>query len=1158
MSKSTIVLSAKDDISGVLDKIIKKSEGFGSSMSGSVAKGMIAAQALVSTLRTVGQFLEKTYDFNVKTDKARISLAGVLAQAYDIQDAFSGSMLSGTEKLNGALVESSKIMKEMLALSIKTGASMEALQEAYSATIMTAAQSGFNASDVLDIVAQTEKLRQSMGIAKNQLAQEVKAIFSGNITNNHQIANTLGLKDNLDYQQALKSNDSEGMKKAFDEAIKYQKQAQEIQSKTASGAIETAQQLKDLFAADSSVGFLKPFERLHSIMDGVVDKNGEWNKSLKPIIDIGNDISEFFGNSIVNSIEATINIAKHFGDIVNGFDFGGIKSTLDSIWDSAVSVFEVFKKHLVEGSERLNVLARHFGGTEKSIEIILKGIAKIADEMSRVFSIILNTVDFFVDTFVTAIDFIISGLKAPFENMLIQAKKTYNEVVGMFSDSLKVEVEADIDVKSETMKNIEDYFSSTGDGYVERTKEKFKDISNAFLGIKEETVKKEEEIEEKSEEKIAEVKLSAHRNIEQEILKLTEESAGKSVDVWAKKLETVKDVANVNLKLGSIDLSKWNDVVNEIDEKIKNQKFEAVELEFAPKFEKVDTLLKEAEAKKDQDAYKKLSDAKLKIEKDRAEKLEQIEKEYYIKRSEQEMNYNKTKIDNILKQRAFEFSQIKEASEFKLKELALQHKQGLISDGELREARIKSIQEIGKAEIELINERIRYSNTALDLDKEKHQLLKAQQEQNIKLKEIELERFEISKKITKETSENQIALSKAINDASSRNLELNKKKGLVDLKEYYEEKQRLLQENYELEKRSLLNSEADSLKLKEAEVRYNQEVKEMIEEKTEAMTKYANSLNEVKSEYSKNKLGITDFDAKKQIDDNNISEKASMFNEEDRELVKQNERLKTIKENLLLINQELSELDNMRVDNINTINMLFLDGVISAEEMRNRITEQNSLYEAQQEKLKQIAESQRNEDLGSGINSQIDAIVSGSDKMKSVYEDLNMVGEKMGNVFSNNFSAILAGQKSVSQGFKAMFADLLNELTSMLAKKVFQDFLDSMSPMGKKGSGSLGGVLSTVFGGLGGIAGGKASGGVVRRGQPYLVGETGPEYVIPTADSRVLNTMQTSNLINNNNNNSKVINVTQNFTGPREKFEDSDLNTYLEFSGDLERSKRNS
>lgn len=165
MSKSTIVLSAKDDISGVLDKIIKKSEGFGSSMSGSVAKGMIAAQALISTLRTVGQFLEKTYDFNVKTDKARISLAGVLAQAYDIQDAFSGSMLSGTEKLNGALVESSKIMKEMLALSIKTGASMEALQEAYSATIMTAAQSGFNASDVLDIVAQTEKLRQSMGLS---------------------------------------------------------------------------------------------------------------------------------------------------------------------------------------------------------------------------------------------------------------------------------------------------------------------------------------------------------------------------------------------------------------------------------------------------------------------------------------------------------------------------------------------------------------------------------------------------------------------------------------------------------------------------------------------------------------------------------------------------------------------------------------------------------------------------------------------------------------------------------------------------------------------------------------------------------------------------------------------------------------------------------
>ena len=50
----------------------------------------------------------------------------------------------------------------------------------------------------------------------------------------------------------------------------------------------------------------------------------------------------------------------------------------------------------------------------------------------------------------------------------------------------------------------------------------------------------------------------------------------------------------------------------------------------------------------------------------------------------------------------------------------------------------------------------------------------------------------------------------------------------------------------------------------------------------------------------------------------------------------------------------------------------------------------------------------------------------------------------------------------------------------------------------------LGNVLSTIFGGLGGLLLSKReNGGRVRKGKPYLVGEAGQEIIIPDSDGTV-------------------------------------------------------
>jgi len=52
------------------------------------------------------------------------------------------------------------------------------------------------------------------------------------------------------------------------------------------------------------------------------------------------------------------------------------------------------------------------------------------------------------------------------------------------------------------------------------------------------------------------------------------------------------------------------------------------------------------------------------------------------------------------------------------------------------------------------------------------------------------------------------------------------------------------------------------------------------------------------------------------------------------------------------------------------------------------------------------------------------------------------------------------------------------------------------------GGGGIGGLLASLLGGLLG-APGRATGGPVAPGRPYLVGERGPELFVPTASGRV-------------------------------------------------------
>ena len=93
------------------------------------------------------------------------------------------------------------------------------------------------------------------------------------------------------------------------------------------------------------------------------------------------------------------------------------------------------------------------------------------------------------------------------------------------------------------------------------------------------------------------------------------------------------------------------------------------------------------------------------------------------------------------------------------------------------------------------------------------------------------------------------------------------------------------------------------------------------------------------------------------------------------------------------------------------------------------------------------------------------------------------------------FMGMVDGTMTAQDAFKSMARDIIKELYRVL---VVQRLVGSFSA---DGGGILGGVFNAV--------GGKASGGPVTAGRPYMVGEHGRELFVPQSAGRVLSVPQT-------------------------------------------------
>ena len=140
-------------------------------------------------------------------------------------------------------------------------------------------------------------------------------------------------------------------------------------------------------------------------------------------------------------------------------------------------------------------------------------------------------------------------------------------------------------------------------------------------------------------------------------------------------------------------------------------------------------------------------------------------------------------------------------------------------------------------------------------------------------------------------------------------------------------------------------------------------------------------------------------------------------------------------------------------------------------------------------------------------------------QMQNVYD---MLGNEMGTAFTS----MIDGTKSVEDAFKSMAKNIIDQLIQIF---IIEQMVNSITG----GLGGGGGSLKGLTGGGGGskvkFGGTAAAGGPIDGGKSYLVGESGPELIIPRDNSEVINNKHLKQMQGGNGSGGDNVVIHQNF-----------------------------
>lgn len=353
-----------EEAGGVLDSLSEKTGEFSAALGAAIVAGGIF-------LAVLGAVAAKGVETQQKLEDTRIAVGSLISSFDDTEGR------DPLTKLRRGLVLAQEQTRQLRLDALRTSATFESLSEGFQQAVGPGLEAGLDLNQIRTLTLQIGQAAKAQGLADERIAQEIRAILSGDITDDATVAKALGIT----------SRDVERLQGNADELFDYLQGklktfsvAGELASQTFSGVLSNLSEAGAVAAGDATETL---FQRLKagvtSLLPGLFDTaTGEVNRNLRPILDLFDRFSSvladrFFeaGRIVVGQFEAFGTTLDANRDIVDL-----IVASFDDLLGAVIDFGSTFREILNGGDDRefLNN-ARKLLETFVSLSKIVFGVA---------------------------------------------------------------------------------------------------------------------------------------------------------------------------------------------------------------------------------------------------------------------------------------------------------------------------------------------------------------------------------------------------------------------------------------------------------------------------------------------------------------------------------------------------------------------------------------------------------------------------------------------------------------------------------------------------------------------------------------------------------------------------------------------------------------
>jgi hypothetical protein len=216
-----------------------------------------------------------------------------------------------------------------------------------------------------------------------------------------------------------------------------------------------------------------------------------------------------------------------------------------------------------------------------------------------------------------------------------------------------------------------------------------------------------------------------------------------------------------------------------------------------------------------------------------------------------------------------------------------------------------------------------------------------------------------------------------------------------------------------------------------------------------------------------------------------------------------------------------SDMLNLRIEQLRRTEDLYRD-IDTQVNILNKQLEADPSNEIIADNIKSLEERRQKLEA---LLPVLDQVEQAELRQNQLMEKYGFIANEAATAMSSAVQSIVTGTGSVQEAFSDMFANIgkafLDMATQMIAKALVMKALNILgNAFGGGGIGFNPNAPSITGNSLGDFGGGsfggfRANGGPVSANTPYLVGERGPELMVPSTSGMVLSTSETRQQLNN-------------------------------------------